>query len=81
MTSGIYKLTFSDGTTYIGKSVDIERRWKEHADKFAKRTAAKAMQYAYDTCGMPSTSVISVLHCFSRRHLRHAINKHFTRMS
>lgn len=62
MTSGIYKLTFSDGTTYIGKSVDIERRWKEHADKFAKRTAAKAMQYAYDTCGMPSTSILLECH-------------------
>lgn len=48
MTAGIYEISFSDGETYIGKSNNIERRWKEHITKFQKGTAAKAMQDAYN---------------------------------
>jgi len=62
MTSGIYQLTFSDGSFYVGKSNDIERRWKEHFTKFGKGTAAAAMQAAYDRCGAPSCKVVLVCH-------------------
>ena len=28
--SGIYSITFSDGSCYVGQSVDIARRWDDH---------------------------------------------------
>lgn len=62
MTSGIYQLTFSNGSFYIGKSNDIERRWKEHFTKFGKGTAAAAMQAAYDSYGEPSCKIILECH-------------------
>lgn len=51
MTSGIYQLTFSSGDTYIGKSVNVENRWRQHLNSMTNRTAAKNMQAAYDTYG------------------------------
>jgi hypothetical protein len=62
MTSGVYKLTFSSGREYIGKSVDIESRWKQHADKFRKGTAAKLMQQEYDDYGFPDANIIYPCH-------------------
>jgi len=62
MTSGIYQLSFSDGSFYVGKSNDIERRWKEHFTKFGKGTAAAAMQAAYERCGEPACKVVLVCH-------------------
>ena len=61
-TSGIYKLTFPGGSTYIGKSVDIERRWKEHAESMRKGTAAKKMQNAYILEGFPDSEVLLECH-------------------
>lgn len=62
MTSGIYKLTFPSGRIYIGKSVDMDNRWRQHFDKFKKGTAAKDMQYEYDTYGKPVPEVIYKCH-------------------
>lgn len=62
MNSGIYKLTFSDGNTYIGKSVDIGRRWDEHCAAFSAGKAARAMQTAYSLCGLPSLEVLVRCH-------------------
>ena len=47
MDSGIYQLTFQNGDTYIGKSLHLELRWKQHADKLSRGTAAKNMLRAY----------------------------------
>lgn len=47
MTSGVYRLNFKNGSTYVGKSNDMERRWKEHGDKLVKGKAAVNMQAAY----------------------------------
>lgn len=60
--SGIYRLIFSDGSTYIGKSNNITRRWKEHADKFARGKAAANMQQAYNRFGYPNTQVLTYCH-------------------
>lgn len=62
MTSGIYELTFSNGDNYIGKSINIENRWKQHFDKFKKGAAAKAMQAAYDRFGPPECKVLLECH-------------------
>lgn len=62
MTCGIYKLTFKSGKFYIGQSVDIEQRWKQHAEKFRKGTAAKNMQEEYNRSGFPDAIVLMECH-------------------
>jgi hypothetical protein len=62
MTSGVYELKFSNGARYIGKSINIETRWKQHMDKFQKGTAAKAMQSAYNNYGAPEGTIIMKCH-------------------
>jgi hypothetical protein len=62
MASGIYRLTFSSGKFYIGKSLDLETRWKQHFNKFALSKAARPMQLEYDRCGLPQTEVIFDCH-------------------
>jgi hypothetical protein len=62
MASGIYRLTFSSGKFYIGKSLDLETRWKQHFNKFATGKAARPMQVEYDRCGLPETEVLVYCH-------------------
>lgn len=49
IVSGIYKITFPSGNFYIGKSIDVYARWKQHTDKLKKGTAAKPMQVQWNT--------------------------------
>ena len=44
MDSGIYRLTYRTGETYVGKSIHLTTRWKQHFDKLSKGKAAKNMQ-------------------------------------
>lgn len=62
MTSGIYRLEFKDGSFYIGKSVDIPKRWKQHRKAFEDRTHTKNMQAAHDRCGAPKYIIIKECH-------------------
>lgn len=62
MNSGIYALTWKSGKFYIGKSEDIERRWKEHANSFLKGKHAKAMQEVYNREGPPEYEVLHYVH-------------------
>jgi hypothetical protein len=62
MAAGIYRLTFSSNKFYIGKSLDLETRWKQHFNKFATGKAARPMQLEYDRCGLPQTEVIFDCH-------------------
>lgn len=62
MTSGIYQLTFSNGMRYIGKSVDIERRWKEHTNNFINKKAAAKLQTQYNQRGHPRAEVLLYCH-------------------
>jgi hypothetical protein len=62
MASGIYRLTFSSGKYYVGKSLDLETRWKQHFNKFATGKAARPRQLEYDRCGLPQTEVIFDCH-------------------
>ena len=81
MASGIYIINFSGCAYYIGKSNDIERRWREHTTKFQKGTAAKAMQEAYDLYGMPEFRIhiechedhADLLESISIEHNRHLL--------
>jgi len=62
MASGIYMLTFSSGKYYVGKSLDLETRWRQHFNKFATGKAARPMQLEYDRCGLPETEIIFDCH-------------------
>lgn len=62
MTSGVYQLTFSNRDNYIGKSINIEERYKQHMNKFYKGTAAKPMQRAFNTYGAPTSEIIRICH-------------------
>ena len=63
MDSGIYRLTYRTGETYVGKSIHITTRWKQHFDKLAKGKAAKEMQDAYYASGeFPRTEVLVYCH-------------------
>jgi hypothetical protein len=61
-TSGIYILEWPSGRFYIGKSDNIERRWKEHANSFVKGKHAKAMQGVYQIEGAPKYRILEEIH-------------------
>lgn len=62
MISGIYKLTFKNGMTYIGKSIDIQRRWGEHFDSFKNGKAASKLQHEFSRSGFPDAEVLQYCH-------------------
>lgn len=64
MDSGIYRLTFANGDTYVGKSLHLRVRWKQHYDKIGKGSAAKNMMEAYYMSGkkLPDTEVLLECH-------------------
>jgi len=62
MASGIYKLTFPSGKFYIGKSVDIEARWKQHWDKFTKGRHTQLMQTEFNIYGDYNREVLAYIH-------------------
>lgn len=47
MTSGIYRLGFNNGSTYVGQAKDIQKRWDQHFNDLLKGKHAKALQNAY----------------------------------
>lgn len=62
MSSGIYKLVFGGSLVYIGKSVDIEKRWSQHSKALQKGTHTPKIQNAYNKYGMPEFSIIFECH-------------------
>lgn len=59
MTTGIYKLIFK-GTkaVYIGKSKNIEKRYKQHLTALKNRTSSQKLLQAYDILGIPSVEIL-----------------------
>jgi len=62
MTSGIYKLQFSDDSIYIGKSSNIDKRWSQHSKAMLKGSHTKKIQEAYSKYGDPIFSIICTCH-------------------
>lgn len=65
MISGIYLLKFiykGQEYQYVGKSVDIMRRFQEHVDSFIKGKAAKKLQTFYNLCGEPEFYIVQRCH-------------------
>jgi len=59
MTCGIYILKFKDTTkVYVGQSMDIEVRFARHRSNFIHNKAAKILQEAFNTYGMPTIEVV-----------------------
>lgn len=59
MTRGLYKLSFK-GTdkVYIGKSLNIEERFKDHLYSLKKGIASKKLQDAYNRYGNPTIKAV-----------------------
>jgi hypothetical protein len=63
MTCGIYKLTFGNSLSYVGKSNNIESRWFQHNDDMIEGRAAKKVQEAYSLYGTPKKEILFKCHC------------------
>lgn len=59
MTIGIYRLVFKNtNKCYIGQSVHIEKRFKEHLYSFKTETATEKLLEAYKTFGKPTLETL-----------------------
>lgn len=59
MTIGIYRLLFSrTDKVYIGQSINIEKRFKEHIFSLRREEASKKLQEAYSIYGTPSFEIL-----------------------
>jgi group I intron endonuclease len=64
MNCGIYKITSPSGNCYIGSSIDIARRWKQHLGEISRnRHHSKALQSAFSKYGIDSMSFEVILEC------------------
>jgi group I intron endonuclease len=60
MSCGIYKLSFQNtNKVYIGQSVNIEYRFKQHLNSFKNLTAPIKLQEAFTLYGTPSLEILS----------------------
>lgn len=60
MTIGIYKLNFPNtGLVYIGKSINIEKRYIQHLSKLRKREGESKLQWAYNLYGDPDYEILT----------------------
>lgn len=62
MTSGIYRLVFNNGSTYIGKSNNINRRIDEHVKKLTSGTAATKLQQAFNCSNLERVELLVECH-------------------
>lgn len=59
MTQGIYSLSWNTiDKLYIGQSIDIERRYRDHLSKLRRGVHAKKLQQAFDTYGIPQLTIL-----------------------
>lgn len=62
MITGIYELTFADGSFYIGQSVNVDARLKQHVDDMLDGKHTAKIQNAYNTNGLPKVSLLIECH-------------------
>ena len=59
---GLYKLTFKDGSIYIGMTKDLGIRYSQHLRELTKKTHKnKNMQHCFNVYGPPIFEVIEVI--------------------
>lgn len=62
MLSGIYALSFSGVQRYLGSSIDIHRRYKQHLNLLKRRAHRNSkLQNCYNKHGKPALVIIEVL--------------------
>ena len=60
MTIGIYKLEYTDGSVYIGSSVNIEERYKTHCySMVANKHPNHKVQSAHNLHGLPKLVIVA----------------------
>lgn len=62
MTTGIYKLIFSEDVFYVGKSINMENRYNQHVKNLQNNKASEKMQAAYKMYGLPKVDYIFECH-------------------
>jgi hypothetical protein len=62
MKSGIYILKFKSGYSYIGKSVDISARYKQHLNSLQRGNHSVELQSHYKVWGVPGCEVLELCH-------------------
>jgi hypothetical protein len=62
MKSGIYILKFDSGYCYIGKSVDISARYKQHLNSLRRGNHTSELQAHYKVWGIPGCEVLELCH-------------------
>lgn len=59
MTQGIYSLSWNTiDKLYIGQSIDIERRYRDHLSKLRRGAHARKLQEAFNTYGTPYLTIL-----------------------
>lgn len=62
MTIGIYKLQFEDGSFYIGRSINIESKHKDHSSMLKRNVSGcRKLQLKYNTLkSLPTLSILEL---------------------
>lgn len=61
MTIGIYKLSFNNtDLIYIGQSINIEKRFKDHIRILSLNKGSPKLQKAYNEYGLPSIDILCI---------------------
>lgn len=60
MTSGVYKLTFGNDEIYIGRSTNIEQRYKAHLSDMRLGKSSKKILAAYRKHGAPLLYILCI---------------------
>lgn len=63
MTTGIYSLTFNNGSIYIGQAIDVEDRHKDHVKKLIAGTHSVKMMRAFQLSGCILPSIDLLIDC------------------
>jgi hypothetical protein len=62
MKSGIYKLTWNDGTVYVGQALDPVVRYRNHIEKMRSNKHTVKVQGTYNALGEPGMVVLETCH-------------------
>lgn len=62
MKTGIYSFTFSDGSQFVGRGLDLDKTWKAHLQDLKTGVASRNLQLAYNKLGIPRVQVLQECH-------------------
>lgn len=62
MKTGIYSFTFSDGSQFVGRGLDLDKTWRTHLQDLKIGVASRNLQLAYNKLGTPRVQVLQECH-------------------